>query len=90
MDDVTHSNFGEKDANVAVFFNSKNTTGRVIDSFIRLTPSMIFERILDGRNAQNEYDRNHGHLFAKGTNGRNPIEKHDKEEIQIGETMELF
>lgn len=52
--------------------------------------SPILEQIFNGSHSQNEHHRYHGDFFAERVNGRHPIKQHDKDEIQIGNPVELF
>ena len=45
---------------------------------------------LDGRDAEDEDDGDHGDFLAESRDGRNPVEQHDEQEVEVGEAVELF
>lgn len=51
---------------------------------------MILEGVLDGRDAQDEDDGNHGHFLAECAHCWNPVEQDDKEKVEICETVKLL
>jgi len=65
-------------------------TGGVIYPLIGRPSSPILEEILYGRHSQDEEHRYHGHLLAKGTDFRHPVEQDDEDEVQVSHSMELL
>ena len=55
-----------------------------------LAPAVVFEGVLDGRNAQYENDWNHGHFLAESAHSRNPVKQHNKEEVEVCEAVKLL
>ena len=58
--------------------------------FFYLTPPVVLEGVLDGRDAQDKDDGNHGHFLAKCAHSWNPVEQDDKEKVEIGEAVKLL
>ena len=55
-----------------------------------LTPPVVLEGVLDGRDAQDKDDGNHGHFLAKCAYSWNPVEQDDKKKVEIGEAVKLL
>lgn len=90
MNDIPDFHVREKYADITSFVCPINSAARIIDTFVRLATSVIFEGIFDGCDSKNEYDRNHRHFFAERTDRRYPVKQHDEQEVEVGETVELL
>ncbi len=69
---------------------SEDPAGWIVDTFITEVASPVFKNVFDGGHAEHEDDWHHRDLFAESVDGRNPIEQHDEEEVEVGEPVKLF
>ena len=52
--------------------------------------SVILVTVLHGRHRQHEENREHGHLLCESIHMRHPIQQNDKQEVDVGESVELL
>ena len=69
---------------------SVDTTGGVVHSFVAEVSPPVLEYVLDCGDAKHEDDRQHGYLLAECVNCRNPVEKDNEQEVEVGKSMKLL
>lgn len=67
-----------------------NHAGAVVDGLVHAIAPDVLPGIFDSSNQQHEHDRKSCNLFGKRLNLWNPIQRHHKDEINIGKTMKLL
>ena len=62
----------------------------VVHLLVARVPTSVLKEILHCCHDEDEDDRDHGDLLAKGVDGRHPVEQDDEEEVEVGKAVELL
>ena len=62
----------------------------VVHLLVARVPTSVLKEVLDCCHDEDEDDRDHGDLLAKGVDGRHPVEQDDEEEVEVGKAVELL
>jgi len=73
-----------------MFLPVVDSASGVVDPFVRVVSASVLKSVLDGGNSEHEGNWDHGDLFAKGVDGREPVEQHDEQKVKVGHSVELL
>lgn len=75
---------------VPAMVSAVDPAGGVVDPIVRTVPAPVLEGVLDGRDAQDEDEGQHGYLLPEGVHGGHEVQQNDEEEVEVGESMKLL